>query len=412
MSNYKAFFKTLIFLALIGKFMPLVFENSKTLRVPADYPLIQEAINAADPGDIIFVEPLTYEECIIINKPVILVGADPATTIIDGKGFGHVITVLSDNAVIKGFTIRNSGLPLYAGVYLSQVSNISLVNNIITNCSVGIKSYSSSNIQIRSNEIVNNSDFGIYIKHFSTQNLVCENKIAYNYYGVGLLTYSRENKVCKNSIFNNRCGIYITYSKTNVIELNNISCNFLYGINVEGLEGCLTTNNAIIKNNLTENRYGIFISLILNDNVTGNTIYQNNFINNTSFQAFIEPPFFSENIWNLPYPLGGNFWSDYQYSDLFSSEYQNISGSDGLGDRPYFIAQNNVDQYPLIRPFVLQNELELQGGIPYHQYIIAFILITLTGALMYLILKKASATYQKRKTRDVLHFTRALFPRL
>ncbi|MEM3731317.1 MAG: NosD domain-containing protein [Candidatus Bathyarchaeia archaeon] len=405
MLNHKPLFMVLMFIPfLIVNGTILVFENSKTLKVPVSYHSIQEAINAAEPGDTVIVQPLTYEECIVVDKPIILVGADPATTVIDGKGLSHVITVLSDNAVIKGFTIRNSRRTFYAGIYLHQVNNISILNNIITNCSIGVKLHSSSNIQIRNNEIVNNSDFGIYIKHFSTKNLVCENKIAYNYYGVGLLTYSSENTVRKNSIRNNKCGIYLTYSKDNLIESNEIWGNSLYGINIEGLEGRLTTNNAIIRNNLTENKCGIYVSVYLDDGKTGNMIYQNNFFNNTSFQAFVEPPFFSENTWNLPYPLGGNYWSDYKYDDLFGGVYQNVSGPDGFGDKPYFIAQNNIDQYPLMHPYVLQAELEPQGGISYHQYIIAFILITLTGAIMYLILKKTSYAKKEAPKLDTVHF--------
>jgi parallel beta-helix repeat protein len=406
MWNYvKLFVNTLLFIILLtGKNIPLLYENFKTLRVPTDYPLIQEAINAAKPGDTVFVEPSTYEESITINKSISLVGDNSATTVIDGKGTGHVIVVSSDNVVIKGFTVRNSGLPLYAGIYLHQAKNVSLIDNIITNCSIGVKSYSSSDIQAKNNQITNNSDFGVYIKHFSTRNLIYENKIAYNYYGIGLLTYSSNSSLCRNSIVNNKCGIYISYSKNNHIELNNITHNSLCGINLEGLEGSLTVNNAIIKNNLTENRYGIYISLVIKNNETSNTIYQNNFVNNTLFQAFVEPPFFSKNIWNLPYPLGGNYWSDYQFRDMFQGVYQNISGSDGLGDRPYLIAQNNVDQYPLINPFVEQNELEPQASISYYQFVTAFVLITFVGAIMYLILKK-QASYTKRKLSDLYKAT-------
>jgi len=57
------------------------------------------------------------------------------------------------------------------------------------------------------------------------------------------------------------------------------------------------------------------------------------------------------NIWDDGYPSGGNYWSDYNGTDLFSGSYQNETGSDGIGDTPYVIDENNQDNYPLIAPF-------------------------------------------------------------
>jgi hypothetical protein len=57
-------------------------------------------------------------------------------------------------------------------------------------------------------------------------------------------------------------------------------------------------------------------------------------------------------IWNLDYPVGGNFWSDYNGVDAKSGPDQNINGSDGIGDTPYLINSTNNDQYPLISPYI------------------------------------------------------------
>src|SRR5512138_2799821 len=42
------------------------------IRVPEDYPTIQAAINAAQAGDIVRVEPGTYPENLILDKPITL----------------------------------------------------------------------------------------------------------------------------------------------------------------------------------------------------------------------------------------------------------------------------------------------------------------------------------------------------
>jgi hypothetical protein len=58
----------------------------------------------------------------------------------------------------------------------------------------------------------------------------------------------------------------------------------------------------------------------------------------------------SINIWDDGYPSGGNYWSDYNGTDLHSGAYQNVTGSDGMGDTPYVIDMNNLDHYVLFNP--------------------------------------------------------------
>jgi len=54
------------------------------------------------------------------------------------------------------------------------------------------------------------------------------------------------------------------------------------------------------------------------------------------------------NNWDNGYPSGGNYWSDYNGTDLYGGPYQNITSSDGIGDTPYIINAKNQDKYPLI----------------------------------------------------------------
>lgn len=83
--------------------------------------------------------------------------------------------------------------------------------------------------------------------------------------------------------------------------------------------------------------------------VGNSLIYHNNFINNTQ-NVFIGYPGSTES-WDNGYPDGGNYWSDYKGSDFYSGPYQNITGSDGIGDTPYVIDANDLDYYPLMTPY-------------------------------------------------------------
>jgi len=97
--------------------------------------------------------------------------------------------------------------------------------------------------------------------------------------------------------------------------------------------------DAIIRNNTIWNSaYGIYLP-----ESAGNTIYHNNFINNT-IQAAVT--FNYTNAWDNGYPSGGNYWSDYTDVDNSKGQYQNETGSDGIWDHAYVIGANNTDRYP------------------------------------------------------------------
>ena len=96
-------------------------------------------------------------------------------------------------------------------------------------------------------------------------------------------------------------------------------------------------------NNASNNNYGIYLSFSKN-----NTLYLNNFINNTKNVNSNN----STNIWNSTLKINytyngstylnymGNYWDDYNGPD---------TNNDGIGDTPYPIDSDN-DYYPLMEP--------------------------------------------------------------
>jgi hypothetical protein len=75
-------------------------------------------------------------------------------------------------------------------------------------------------------------------------------------------------------------------------------------------------------------------------------------------------------MWDNGYPSGGNYWSDYTGTDLYSGPYQNETGSDGIGDTSYDIDVNNRDNYPLMGMFY-DFTVEIEFGQKYHVYVIS-----------------------------------------
>jgi parallel beta-helix repeat protein len=130
------------------------------------------------------------------------------------------------------------------------------------------------------------------------------------------------------------------YSDDNTLVGNNISGN------LEGIAlGNIAEDNFIFDNTIADNvYYGIGIWYWN----TGNEVVHNNFINNTAFAR-------ASNVWDHGYPSGGNYWSDYGGKDVFSGPYQNVTGSDGIGDTPYTLPDSIIDHYPLMQPWIGQS---------------------------------------------------------
>jgi len=108
-----------------------------TIQVPADYPTLQLAINAAGSGDTIVVAPGTYPESIIfLGKSITMMSSGgPQVTTIDGTGhLKSVITYQGSSGVgtstLQGFTITGGDTVIGGGV-LSD-TDLTVDNCIVT----------------------------------------------------------------------------------------------------------------------------------------------------------------------------------------------------------------------------------------------------------------------------------------
>ena len=375
--HYSGLMFTIFFLTI---FPSLVF----SFNVGNNTCSIQEAVNAAKAGDKIIIEPGNYMECVVINKPIHLVGKDPLKTVIDGCGRGDALTILNRGVILESLTIRNSG-GNYSGIYVNNVSNVSIIRCVVTDCYIGIKVDFSRDVYVSNCEIADNNFAAIRVwgvsENINVQNCTIRNNRCY---GIGLFTYSQNSHILANNVFNNSIGIALLNSKGNQIAKNRLNNN-KYGLY---LEDRLTKNNTITKNWIFNNTYGVYLN-IFSQEETSNLFCFNNFINNT-MQVYIEPPFFPHNNWNLTYPLGGNYWSDHTFEDLKSGPFQNVTGSDGFLDKPYYIAPNNMDFYPLSSPYKEQiNSRSERGGVEV-QIAIAIVVVIVVYSVSYLMIKKRS----------------------
>jgi len=114
--------------------------NGDTLEVPAGYPSIQAAIDAAVHGDMVLVSPGTYYENIKYKgKAITLISREgPEITVIDGMQTDSTVTLANmegTDSVLDGFTITNGRATQYypnGGGVACRNSAGTLLNNIIT----------------------------------------------------------------------------------------------------------------------------------------------------------------------------------------------------------------------------------------------------------------------------------------
>jgi parallel beta-helix repeat protein len=203
-----------------------------------------------------------------------------------------------------------------------------------------------SNVTVR-NMTIKNFDYGILLYYSSGNNVLSANNVTANNYCGIRLDYSSNNTVSGNNVANNGGGIWLDYSSNNTLFGNNVTAN-------NGGE-CIflgySFNNILSGNNIANNGGGISLGSSSDDNV----FYHNNFINNTQ-HVYIETQSYA-NSWDDGYPSGGNHWSDYTGVDEKSGPNQDQQGSDGIGDTPYVVDENNLDHYPLKEPWPPTHEL-------------------------------------------------------
>jgi len=207
------------------------------------------------------------------------------------------IVVEKDNVLLDGADYRLQGDGNQNGITLGISNNITVKNLQLSSFNIGI--------------VVMGSD----------NNKILENTITDNFRGLDL-TASENNTVSGNYIANNNDGIALENMYNNIIE-NTITNNSNFGIHLYG-----AGYNNIIGNNITNNGRGILVSICYN-----NSIYHNNFVNNTNHVETDD----SNGIWDNGEE--GNYWDNYTGLD---------SDVDSIGDTAYIIDENNQDNYPLM----------------------------------------------------------------
>jgi len=279
-------------------------EIVETICIRADGSVVPSTAPIQRDGDVYtFAEDINVLISIIVERNNITIDGNGHT--LQGLGLADTFGLYLHN--MSNVTIQNLEIINYQfGILLEDSSNNTICHNKVMYCTVGIRLVSSSNNIIFGNNITAHGYAGITLGGFigSSNNVISGNNITNNYYGIIRYSSSNSNIISDNNITNNSYGIWLEFSSNNSVSGNNITNN-LRGLFL----GWGSNDNIISGNNIENNGDGIYLS-----DSSNNSIYHNNFINNTlqvhdmSWEQPYIPP--STNIWNNDYPSGGNYWSD------------------------------------------------------------------------------------------------------
>jgi len=217
--------KKLLFIVFLLLSTSLIAE---TINVPADYDSIQVAIEAAENGDVILVQPGTYVDNIDFLGKSITVGSlflttqDTtyiAETIIDGDSLDSVVKFQNGEdttAVLTGFTITKGSNVSGGGIYIQSSSpslnNLDIVDNEADNAG-GIYCFMSSpriSQTYIANNIAGSGGGAMFVNNSNAklQNIIVAGNSAF-YSGGGLYCASNSDIYLINSIVkNNQAGDY------------------------------------------------------------------------------------------------------------------------------------------------------------------------------------------------------------
>jgi len=261
-----------------------------------DHLTITEAIEKAKPGDRILVRPGLYQEGLVIDKPLEIIGdGGPGEVVVQATGkdailfqttMGRVanltlrqigggdwfgVNIAQGRLELEGCDITSQGLACVAihggadprlrrnHIYNANQRGVLVYdngqgvledNNIFGNTLSGVGIHSGSNPTLRRNRIHDNKQAGVYILDNSQGTLEDNNIFGNTLFGVGIESGGNPT-LRRNRIHNNkRAGVFIYRNGQGVLEDNDIFSNALSGVEIKS-----GSNPTLCRNRINKNSY-------------------------------------------------------------------------------------------------------------------------------------------------------------
>lgn len=183
--------------------------ESVTRHVPADYPTIQSAVDAAAPGDLVLIEPGVYREQVNVSTPNLVIrGTDRNAVIIDSEfQRDHGIFIAgADGVAVENLTVQSARIN---GLFWTNVTGYRASYVTAIDASVyGIYAFDSTDGLFEYSYASGSRDSGFYIGQCDPCNAVIDHVISeYNALGYSGTNASRQIFLLNSIWRNNGVGI-------------------------------------------------------------------------------------------------------------------------------------------------------------------------------------------------------------
>ena len=350
-------------LAALCLALPGMLRAQTTLTASPDGRSLTEALQQAESGDRIVVQPGVYREpALVVDKSVVLEGEPGA--VLDGEGEREILRIAADSVTVRGLTFRNTGVTFvedraalhveavggctieanrfedtFFGIYLAEVEGCTVIDNVLVGADEresrsgnGIHLWYSRDITVARNEVRRHRD-GIYFE-FVEDSVVEDNLSEANQrYGLHFM-FSDRCRYLRNTFRANGAGVAVMYTEHVEMRANVFEDNWgpaAFGLLLKEIDDAEIVDNRFLRNTV-----GLFaestdrVEIANNDFVgngwavrvlasaSANRFTGNNFIGN-SFDV-------GTNSRRSSSTFTGNYWDHYRGYDL---------DRDGTGDVPF-----------------------------------------------------------------------------
>ena len=251
------------------------------------------------------------------------------------------IQIYTENVVFENNIITDTIL-----WFESSSSGARVVGNTISNSwsPIILSCPGSSGFTIADNTIQGSIDDGIRVEG-GENNTIVGNEISNIAFGNGIAFRGNNGTIGGNKLSKVSFGSTYIIGNSNMISKNIISDSG-GGVTVEGngnqIKGNVASNvvssgiDIIGSNNIAEGNTASHSSFGVTVSGNENSIYLNNFVD------MYQGPRDEGKGTRWDNGIQGNYWSNYRGKD---------ANGDGIGDTPYLVPPNGVDNYPLMKPY-------------------------------------------------------------
>jgi parallel beta-helix repeat protein len=196
---------------------------SNVIKVPEDFPTIQEAVNNALPGQLILVQGGTYDEIVTVQKANLDIRG------IDGAELTGTFDIQADGVTVAGFHITTQYHN--QGIQTRPVSNVTIKNNVIIRDPANdfawraIWLFECQNCSVKNNTLLSHELEGISLVGNVTGTEVKNNIADANgVYGIFLWPGSSNAIVTNNSAHDNGTCDIVNMGTGHVFKNNRADC--------------------------------------------------------------------------------------------------------------------------------------------------------------------------------------------